>query len=241
MEGNMHQTSKYTYHSTSVIDEGLRSYMLRVYGYMSSALGVTGFISFVLATFFPGAIRAMMTSSLGMIATFSPLALYLVYMFGFEKMRYETVLGLFYGYAIAMGISSSFLFMIYTSQSISQVFFITSTMFGSMSLYGYTTKKDLSSFGSFLMMGMIGLCLASVVNIFLHSSALMFVCSCLGVLMFTGLTAYDTYLIKSMYYQSGSDSEYKKKIAVHGALMLYMDFIGLFRNLLHLIGTRNND
>jgi FtsH-binding integral membrane protein len=144
----------------------------------------------------------------------------------------------FWSYAALMGLSLSSLFLLYTGASIARVFFITSAVFGSMSLYGYTTKKDLTAMGSFLMMGLIGIIIASLVNMFLHSAAIQFAVSVLGVIIFVGLTAYDTQKIKAMYYELGGDNESASKGAIMGALTLYLDFINLFIMLLRFFGDR---
>jgi FtsH-binding integral membrane protein len=144
-------------------------------------------------------------------------------------------------FATLMGLSLSSILMMYTGESIARVFFITAGTFGAMSIYGYSTKRDLTSMGSFLMMGVIGLLIASVVNIFMQSGAMQFIISVIGVVVFTLLTAYDSQKIKAMYYQAQSNAEMTQKLAVYGSLTLYMDFINIFIFLLQLLGVRKND
>jgi FtsH-binding integral membrane protein len=158
--------------------------------------------------------------------------------FGLNRMSVGTLQATYWGFAAVMGLSLSSVFLMYTGQSIARVFFITAGTFGSMSLYGYTTKRDLSGMGSFLMMGLIGLILASLVNIFLQSSALSFATSVIGVLIFVGLTAYDTQKLKTMYYQLAGTGEMMAKASIMGALNLYMDFINMFLYMLRFFGDR---
>ena len=228
-------------------DAGLRSYMLGVYNYMASALALTGVVAlfaassnaFMSVLYQIGADgRIVGMTGLGMVAAFAPLAFVLALSFGINKMRVSTVQTVFFAYAAVMGISMSSIFLVYTGTSIARVFFITAGMFGAMSLYGYTTKRDLSGFGSFLMMGLIGVILASVVNIFLASSALGFALSIAGTLIFVGLTAYDTQSIKQMYWMVAGDGEAAAKSSVMGALRLYLDFINMFYYMLHFFGDR---
>lgn len=227
------------------IDQGLRSYMLRVYNYMALGLAITGVAA--LGTFYLAFDRvagtltpfgqAIYVSPLKWVVMLAPLAMVFFLSFRIHKMRVSTAQTTFWIYAGLMGLSLSTIFLIYTGNSITRVFFITAATFGAMSLYGYTTKRDLSGWGSFLFMGLIGIIIASVVNIFLASSALQFAISVIGVLVFTGLTAYDTQQIKEMYY-AGDDSETAGRKAIMGALRLYLDFINLFIMLLQLFGNR---
>jgi hypothetical protein len=173
------------------------------------------------------------------VLIFAPLAFVLVLSFGIQRMSLAATQATFWGYAAVMGLSMSTIFLVYTGASIAEVFFITSATFLAMSLYGYTTKSDLSRFGSFLMMGLIGIVIASVVNIFVGSAALQFAVSVIGVLVFTGLTAWDTQQIKEMYWQGDSTAVAGKK-AIMGALRLYLDFINLFVMLMQLMGNRRN-
>ncbi len=230
------------------IDEGLRSYMLRVYNYMALGLALTGGIAFAVAhtpslmsLFFavnPSS-GAVGPTILGMIAMFAPLGFVLALSFGIQRMSAQTAQLLFWVYAGVMGVSLSLIFAIYTGSSIARTFFVTAGAFGALSLYGYTTKRDLSAMGSFLFIGLIGIILASVVNIFLHSSGLDFAISVIGVLIFAGLTAYDTQRIKGMY-SSSMDGALATKTAVMGALSLYLDFINMFMFLLRFMGQSRN-
>ncbi len=235
--------------STVVMDEGLRSYMLKVYNYMASGILITGIISLLffklsVNTDASGAIVSL--TSLGNTLFFSgfkwivmlaPLGVVFYMSFGINKMSASKAQITFWIFAALMGLSLSSIFLLYTGTSITRVFLITSATFGAMSIYGYTTKRDLTKFGSFLMMGLIGIILASLVNIFMKSTMMHFVISILGVLIFVGLTAYDTQKIKNMY-QSSDTGELIGKKAVMGALTLYLDFINLFIMLLRLFGQR---
>ena len=244
--------SKVTAAETHVIDEGLRVYMLKVYNYMASGIFITGFISLILFKFSGGyniqvtPMGITGTNGLGDLIYKSPLMWVLMlaplgvvfYMsFGIRKMSAAKAQTTFWIFAALMGASLSSIFLIYTGTSITRVFFITAGTFGAMSIYGYTTKRDLTKLGSFLMMGLIGIIIASIVNIFMQSSMMYFVISILGVLIFVGLTAYDTQKIKNMYMVSDSGEIMGKK-AVMGALTLYLDFINLFIMLLRLFGQR---
>lgn len=215
-------------------DAGLRAYMVKVYNYMALGLGLTGGVAFVTAT-----TPAILNVVMPMIWLFllAPLGLVFFLSFRINQIRFSTAQTLFWLYAALNGIAFSTLFLAYTGDSIARVFFITAGTFGAMSLYGYTTQKDLTSWGSFLFMGLIGIILASVVNIFVGSSSLQFLVSIGGVTIFTGLTAYDTQTIKEGYVQ-GLDEDVSGKKAIFGALQLYLDFINLFIMLLRLLGDR---
>lgn len=228
------------------IDEGLRAHMLRVYNYMVVGLVLTGLFAYgtyslafevvgnrVVPT---GLGQALFGSPLMWVVIFAPLALVFFLSFRIEKMSVGAAQATFWVYAALLGISLSTIFVAYAATSITQVFFITAATFGAMSLWGYTTQRDLTSMGSFLFMGLIGIILASIVNIFLGSSALSFAISVIGVLVFTGLTAYDTQKIKEMYYV-GDDGTVAGRKAIMGALSLYLDFINLFLMLLRLFGS----
>jgi len=226
-------------------DMGLRSYMLRIYNYMASALALTGIVA-LLAANSPAFVealynvqdgRAVGMSGFGWLVAFAPLGLVLWLSFGIHRMSTTMAQGIFWAYAGLMGLSMSSIFLMYTGESIARTFFVTAGTFGAMSLYGYTTKKDLTGFGSFLIMGLIGLLVASIVNIFLQSSALSFATSAIGVLIFVGLTAYDTQKLRNLYYQIGGVEELRKA-SVMGALNLYMDFINIFIHLLRFMGER---
>lgn len=227
------------------IDAGLREYMLSVYNYMASGLALTGIVAYFSANtpaiinmlYAPGEGGYLVPTGLAYLVMFSPLAFVLALSFGINKMKASTAQAVFWGFAAIMGLSLANIFLLYTGASVARVFFITAGTFAGMSLYGYTTKRDLTGMGSFLMMGLIGLIIASVVNMFMQSSAMQFVISVLGVLIFVGLTAYDTQKIKSMYTQADG-SEVMTKKTIMGALTLYLDFINLFIMLLRLFGER---
>ena len=219
------------------VDEGLRTFMLRVYNYMTLGLGLTGITAYLVSSS-PELMTTLFTSPLMWVVMLAPLGFVMFLSFGIHKMSASTAQTVFWVYAVVMGVSMSTIFMAYTATSIARVFFITSGTFAAMSLYGYTTKKDLSGMGSFLFMGLIGIVLASIVNIFMASSALAFAISVLGVLIFVGLTAYDTQSIKQSYYEHGGEGEIGHKSAIMGALRLYLDFVNLFIMLLQLLGNR---
>ncbi|MDJ0948786.1 MAG: Bax inhibitor-1/YccA family protein [Alphaproteobacteria bacterium] len=227
------------------IDVGLREYMLRVYNYMMLGLGLTGAAAFAVANT-PALLGLFYTASpqgflqptmLAYVAMFSPLAFILVLSFGINRLKASTAQLLFWVFAAVMGLSLSHIFITFTGTSIARVFFITAAAFGSLSLYGYVTKRDLSAFGKFLFIGLVGIIIAMLVNIFLGSPAIHFAISVIGVLIFAGLTAYDTQRIKEMYLASDG-SEVASKKAIMGALTLYLDFINMFLFLLHLFGNR---
>lgn len=218
------------------IDAGLRSYMLRVYNYMASALLLTGIVA-LLVSQSAGLMSAITGTPLQWVVMLAPLGLVMFLGFRINQMSVTAAQATFWIYAGLVGLSISYIFLAYTGASIARVFFITAASFGGLSLYGYTTKRSLSGFGSFLVMGLVGLVIASVVNIFLKSPMMMFIISGVGVLIFAGLTAYDTQQIKEMYYESdGRDVAAKKSIM--GALRLYLDFLNIFLMLLQLFGDR---
>jgi uncharacterized protein len=219
------------------VDVGLRNYMLRVYNYMAGGLAITGLV----AWFSQGFVLqlAQQHSPLMYVLIFAPLVFVLGLSFGIQRMSLGAAQATFWGYAAVMGLSMSTIFLVYTGASIAEVFFITATTFLGMSLWGYTTKRDLTGFGSFLFMGLIGIVIASLVNLFVGSAALQFAISVIGVLVFTGLTAWDTQQIKEMYFQGDSTAVAGKK-AIMGALRLYLDFINLFIMLMQLMGNRRN-
>jgi len=229
--------------TAAAIDEGLRSYMLKVYNYMGIGLVVTGLVAYFSnqAAVSNGQLtpwgELLYTSPLMWVVALAPLAFVLVLSFGINKLSVAATQATFWGFAAIMGLSLSSIFMVYTDASIAKVFFITAATFGAMSLYGYTTKRDLTGIGNFLIMGLIGLIIASIVNIFLASSMLEFAISAIGVLIFVGLTAYDTQKIKESYHES-MGSDVLAKGAIMGALSLYLDFINLFMMLLRLFGNR---
>jgi hypothetical protein len=217
---------------------GLRAHMQRVYGYMAGGLALTGIVAYAAAA--SGFYQAIAGTPLLWIVMLAPLGFVLVLSFGIERMSAATAIVLFWIYAAVMGLSLGGIFLVFTGTSIARVFFITAATFGAMSLYGFTTRSDLQGFGSFLLMGLIGIVIASLVNIFLESSALQFAISIIGVIVFVGLTAYDTQRIKQMYLESDSEELAGKK-AVLGALALYLDFINLFMLLLQLFGQRRQN
>jgi len=248
-KGNILNKIKEATKETVVMDEGLRAYMLKVYNYMATGILLTGIIALISFK------MAVITDSSGAIAGFTsigntlffsgfkwvvmlaPLGIVFYMSFGIKNMSAAKAQTVFWVFAALMGLSLSWILLIYTGASVARVFFITSATFGAMSIYGYTTKRDLTKLGSFLMMGLIGIIIASVVNIFLKSSMMYFIISILGVLIFVGLTAYDTQKIKNMYAASDTGELMGKK-AVMGALTLYLDFINLFIMLLRLFGQR---
>ncbi|MCA3510938.1 MAG: Bax inhibitor-1/YccA family protein [Rhodobacter sp.] len=229
---------------TAQIDAGLRAHMNKVYGLMSVGMLLTGAVAWAVGT--SDALMQVFRSAegsitiLGWVVMFAPLIM--VFAFGavINRLSVAGAQLFFYAYAAVMGLSLAWIFQAFTGVSIAQTFLITAIAFAGLSLYGYTTKKDLSGFGTFLMMGVIGLVVAMIVNIFLASSALMFAISVIGVLIFAGLTAYDTQNIKNTYLQhaQAGDSEWLGKAAIMGALQLYLDFINLFMFLLQFMGNR---
>ncbi|OJY67569.1 MAG: hypothetical protein BGP16_02900 [Sphingobium sp. 66-54] len=221
-------------------DAGLRSYMLSIYNYMASGVLLTGIVALLFA---PYAGQVLMNetgtgmSGLGWIITLAPLAFVMVLSFGINRLQTSTAQILYWAYAVVMGLSMASIFLVYTGASIAQTFFATAAAFAGLSLYGYTTKRDLSGFGTFLIMGVVGILIASLINMFLQSSALELAVSILGVLIFAGLTAYDTQKLKSMYaYVAGT--EMMGKAVIMGALSLYLDFVNMFLFLLRFMGSR---
>ncbi|MCS0496799.1 Bax inhibitor-1/YccA family protein [Ancylobacter sp. MQZ15Z-1] len=237
------------------IDQGLRAYMLRVYNYMTLGLAITGAaalgIYMLAVSDVPTTVAlapnvyltqfgaALFLSPLRWVVMLAPLAAVFFLSFRVDRMSVGAAQIVFWLYAALVGISLSSILLVYTHESVVRVFFITAAAFGALSLYGYTTTRSLSAMGSFLMMGLFGIIIAMVVNIFLASSMLQFVISVAGVLIFSGLTAYDTQRIKEMYF-AGDDDVVAGRKAIMGALTLYLDFINLFLMLLQLFGNRNN-
>jgi hypothetical protein len=232
------------------VDLGLRAYMLGVYNYMVIGLGLTGLVALgtnmlAVAGHAGGKVlltpvgQALYASPLRWAVILAPLAF--VFFIGARANRISaaTARNLFFAFSAVMGLSMSSLLIVFTGESITRIFFITAAAFGGLSLYGYMTKRDLSPFGSFLIMGVWGLVIAGLVNLFLQSSTLQFTLSILAVLVFSGLTAWDTQAIKDMYYE-GDGYEVAQKKSVFGALSLYLDFINMFQSLLFLFGQRNN-
>ncbi len=222
--------------SSVAYDAGLRSYMLSVYNYMASGVLLTGVVAMLFGNSALG--YSVMSSPLRWVVMLAPLAFVMVMSFGLNKLSTFALQACFWGFAFVMGLSMSTIFMVYTDASIAQTFFATAGAFAGLSLFGYTTKKDLSGMGTFLIMGLVGLIIASILNMFLKSSAFSFAISCIGVLIFAGLTAYDTQKIKSMYaYVAGTDM--MGKTVVMGALNLYLDFVNMFQFLLSFLGSRD--
>ena len=226
----------YSQSQSTAIDQGLRDYMMKVYNYMTSGLAISGLVAWGFSQS-PTLMGAIYGTALQWVVMLAPLGFIFFLGARLQKMSLSAAQMTFWAFAAVMGISLSYIFIVFTGVSIVRVFLITSCTFAAMSIYGYTTKRDLTKFGSFLIMGLIGIIIASIVNIFLQSSAMQFVISCVGVLVFVGLTAYDTQKIKNMYSASDSGEVVGKK-AVMGALTLYLDFINLFIMLLRLFGQR---
>lgn len=228
----------------AAIDMGLRAYMLKVYNYMAAGLALTGLSAVGTYNLAVGADgltpfgQALFASPLMWVLVLAPVGLVMFLSFRLHTLSVGTAQTVFWLYAVLVGVSFASLGMVYTHGSIARVFMITAATFGALSLYGYTTKRDLTGMGSFLFMGLIGIIIASVVNIFLASSALNFALSIIGVLVFVGYTAYDSQKIKEMYYEGDGETVMGQK-AIGGALRLYLDFINLFLSLLRIFGNRN--
>lgn len=216
-------------------DAGLRQYMLRVYNYMAGGLLATGVIAWLGAA--SGFYASIAATPLFWIVLLAPLALVLLLSFRIERIGLGTAQVSFWAYAALVGLSLSGIFLVYTGESIARVFVISAATYGATSLYGYTTRSDLSRFGSFLFMGLVGIVIAALVNLFVASTALQFVVSVIGVIVFTGLTAYDTQRIREIYVGREDDAIAGKK-AIMGALALYLDFLNIFLMLLRLMGNR---
>jgi FtsH-binding integral membrane protein len=216
-------------------DAGLRSYMLSVYNYMASGVLLTGIVALLFAS--SGLAAQVLATPLRWLIVLAPLGFVMAMSFGLQRMKTSTLQLLFWAFATSMGLSLSSIFLVYTGMSIAQTFFAVAAGFAGLSLYGYTTKRDLSGMGTFLIMGVVGLLVAMLINIFLRSPAMMMAISGIGVLLFAGLTAYDTQKIKSMYaYVAGSDM--MGKVVIMGALNLYLDFVNMFMFLLSFMGNR---
>ncbi len=219
------------------VDAGLRRHMLSIYNYMASGVLLTGVIALLTAN--TGLVYSIVSGPLAWIVMLSPLAIVFAMSFGANRFSTTTLQAMFWGFAALMGLSLSTIFLVYTGTSIAATFFATAGAFAGLSLYGYATQRDLSGFGTFLIMGVIGILIASVINLFVQSTALMWAISFLGVLIFAGLTAYDTQRLKEQYYQI-SGSEWAGKAIVLGALSLYLDFINMFLFLLRFMGSSRN-
>ncbi|MFC5736161.1 Bax inhibitor-1 family protein [Sinirhodobacter huangdaonensis] len=223
---------------SALIDEGLRAHMNKVYGLMSVAMLITGAVAWGVGSN-PQLVAAIFGSGLKWVVMLAPLAVVFAFSAMINKMSTATAQLVFLAYSALMGLSISFIFAAYTGISVAQTFLVTAISFAGLSLYGYTTKRNLSAMGSFLMMGLIGLIVASLINLFIASSALNFAISVIGVLIFAGLTAYDTQNIKNTYLQlAASDHDFIGKAAILGALQLYLDFLNLFMFLLQFMGDR---
>jgi FtsH-binding integral membrane protein len=219
-----------------LLDEGLRQHMLRVYNYMGLGLVMTGLVAFIVGTT-PALYVPIFSTPLKWFVMLAPLAFVLFFSFRMQSMSASGAQTLFWAFCAVMGLSLASIFLVFTGTSIARTFFIAAAMFGATSLYGYTTKRDLSQFGSFLIMGLIGVVIASLVNLFLASSALQFAISVIGIVVFVGLTAWDTQSIKEQYAEN-FDAESKQKLAVFGAFSLYLNFINIFQLLLNFTGQR---
>lgn len=222
--------------TSAVIDEGLRAHMLRVYNYMGLGLVVTGLVAMIVAST-PALYVPIFSTPLKWVVMLAPLGFVLFFSFRLEAMSSATAQLLFWAFCAVMGLSLASVFLVFTGTSIARTFFIAAGMFGATSLYGYTTKRDLASFGGFMIMGLIGVIIASIVNIFLASSALQFAISVIGILVFVGLTAWDTQNIRQQYLDH-MDDEIRSKLAVFGALSLYLNFVNIFQLLLAFTGER---
>jgi len=224
---------------TAMIDEGLKAHMNKVYGLMSVAMLLTAGVAWAVGTN-EAMLSVIYGSALKWVVMFLPLVLVFAFSAMINRLSAAAAQLFFYVYAAAMGLSLAYIFAVFTGVSIATTFLTTAIAFAGLSLYGYTTKRDLSGFGTFLMMGLIGILVASVLNIFIGSGALQFAISVLGVLIFAGLTAYDTQSIKTAYIQHAAmgDEEWMQKSAIMGALTLYLDFINLFMFLLQFMGDR---
>ena len=231
------------------VDAGLRAHMLRVYNYMVGALALTGTVAWLVSSspvllnaFYHQVVTAngvaLSPTILGWVVMLAPLGLVFFLSFRIMQMSQAAAQATFWAYAAMVGASLASILIVYTGTSVAMTFFVAAATFGTMSLWGYTTKRDLTGFGNFLFMGLIGILLASVVNIFLKSSMMSFVVSVLGVLIFTGLTAWDTQKIKNTYYMVGGDTAVAGKAAIMGALALYLDFLNIFLFLLRFMGNR---
>lgn len=230
------QSAGFGQRSAALFDEGLRRHMLRVYNYMALGLVLTGAVAFIVASV-PALYVPIFSSPLKWVVMLAPLAFVLLFSFRIQTMSASGAQAMFWAFCAVMGLSMASIFLVFTGASIARTFFIAATMFGAMSLYGYTTKTDLTKFSSFLIMGLIGVVIAAVANIFLQSSALQFAISVIGILVFLGLTAWDTQSIKERYAEN-FDAESRQKLAVWGAFSLYLNFINIFQLLLNFTGER---
>ncbi len=257
MAENHHTNTGAVGRAAARVDEGLRSHMLGVYNYMAAGVAFTGIVAYLISNMAVTTDPALAVATLGngklltsfgktlyspplsYILMFAPLAFVLLLSFGLHKLSIAATHMAFWAFAATMGVSISSIFLIYTGASITQIFFVTAAAFAGLSLWGYTTKKDISGWGSFLIMGVVGIIIAAIVNIWLQSGALQFAISSITVLVFAGLTAYDTQRIKDTYMVIRNDAAMVAKASVMGALSLYLDFINMFIALLQLFGSRD--
>ena len=217
---------------------GLRNYMLGVYNYMTVALALSGLVAYLTAS--SGLVNVLFSTPLGIIISFSPLVISIVMSLKISSAKISTIKTLYFAYAVLMGLSLSSIFLVFSGVLIAKTFFITASMFGVMSIYGYTTKKDLSGYGHILMMIVLGLLIASIVNLFTHSSGLQFGISCISVVVFALLVAYDTQSLKQMYYAVCHDQNIATRMGIFGALQIYIDFVAIFIHLLQIFASLQN-
>ncbi len=220
----------------AAFDEGLRSYMLGIYNYMASAVALSGIVAFLVAGS-PAVSQLLFGTPLKWVVMLAPLGFIMLMSFRFEKMSKPALLAMFWIFAALMGASMAAILLVFTGASVARAFFIAAGMFAGVSIYGYTTKADLTKFSTFLIVGLIGLVVASLVNIVVQSSMMQFVISAVSVLVFCGLTAWDTQRLKDTYAESAG-TEMEGKLAVMGALSLYLNFVNLFQALVHLVGNK---
>ncbi|HWK66202.1 MAG TPA: Bax inhibitor-1/YccA family protein [Rhizobiaceae bacterium] len=233
---NFNYRTGFAARTDALFDEGLRQHMLRIYNYMGLGLVVTGLVAFAVAST-PALYVPIFSTPLKWVVMLAPLAFVLFFSFRIQTMSAGAAQAMFWAFCAVMGLSLASVFLVFTGTSIARTFFIAATMFGATSLYGYTTKRDLTQFSSFLMMGLIGVVIASLVNLFLGSSALQFAISVIGIFVFIGLTAWDTQTIKEQYAENFG-AETQQKLAVFGAFSLYLNFVNIFQLLLQLTGQR---
>ena len=229
------------YSNSQMIDEGLRSYMLKIYNYMAGGLTATALTAYLIITnpsIFRLFFNEMGYTGFGYLALFAPLILVFAFGWVLNRGTIQQIRAMFWGYSALMGVSLAPIFLVYTGASIARVFLITAATFGSLSLYGYTTKKDVSGWRGFLFIGLFGVIIASIVNIFMASSAMGYAISYITIFIFAGLTIYDTNTLKSIYYSTPTNGDTHDKIAISGALSLYLDFINMFMAVLRLFGDR---
>jgi FtsH-binding integral membrane protein len=224
---------------SAIIDEGLRKHMSKVYGLMAVAMVITGLVAYAVGTS-QVLLQVIFGTPLKWVVMFAPLGVVFIFSARMHKMRYETAQLVFWIFSALVGLSISYIFAVYTGISIAQTFFTTAIAFAGLSIYGYTTKRNLSGMRSFLIMGVVGLIIASIINIFVASAAFQFAISLIGVLIFAGLTAYDTQNIKNTYLQlrASNGEEFAKKAGIMGALSLYLNFLNMFMFLLSFMGNR---